>query len=72
MATVAQLPAGNALTVRATADAFLNALGEGRPLGQVADDEIGEALDALWGSTAVNTWDLHEFRHSSGNRGRAC
>ncbi|MEU4549436.1 hypothetical protein [Nonomuraea dietziae] len=32
-------------------------VGEGRPLGQVADDEIGEALEALWGSTAVNTWN---------------
>ncbi|GAA3820797.1 hypothetical protein GCM10022226_46430 [Sphaerisporangium flaviroseum] len=29
-------------------------VGEGRPLGQVADDEIGDALEALWGSTAVN------------------
>lgn len=30
-------------------------LGEGRPLAAVANDEIGEALEALWGSSAVNT-----------------
>lgn len=30
-------------------------LGEGRPLASVADDEIGEALELLWGSSAVNT-----------------
>lgn len=32
-------------------------LGEGRPLAAVADDEIGEALGLLWGSSAVNTWN---------------
>ncbi|MCY0933335.1 site-specific integrase [Streptomyces sp. H34-S4] len=32
-------------------------LGEGRPLTSVADDEIGEALELLWGSAAVNTWN---------------
>lgn len=32
-------------------------LGEGRPLASVADDEIGEALELLWGSSAVNTWN---------------
>ncbi|SEU36367.1 Phage integrase family protein [Nonomuraea wenchangensis] len=32
-------------------------VGEGRPLGQVADDELGEALEALSDSTAVNTWN---------------
>ncbi|WP_246083241.1 hypothetical protein [Nonomuraea diastatica] len=31
--------------------------GEYRPLAAVADDEIGEALEALWGSAAVNTWN---------------
>jgi hypothetical protein len=32
-------------------------IGEGRPLGSVADDEIGEALEMLWGPAAVNTWN---------------
>ncbi|EST22108.1 hypothetical protein N566_26820 [Streptomycetaceae bacterium MP113-05] len=32
-------------------------LGEARPLASVADDEIGEALELLWGSAAVNTWN---------------
>ncbi|UBU09164.1 hypothetical protein [Nonomuraea gerenzanensis] len=32
-------------------------LGEQRPLAAVADDEIGEALEALWGKAAVNTWN---------------
>ncbi|MEV1005040.1 site-specific integrase [Nonomuraea sp. NPDC050202] len=32
-------------------------LGEHRPLTAIADDEIGEALEALWGSAAVNTWN---------------
>ena len=32
-------------------------LGETRPLASVADDEIGEALELLWGSSAVNTWN---------------
>lgn len=32
-------------------------IGEGRPLGSVADDEIGEALELLWGTAAVNTWN---------------
>ncbi|MFB7575670.1 tyrosine-type recombinase/integrase [Streptomyces sp. NPDC056165] len=32
-------------------------LGEGRPLASVADDEIGEALELLWGTSAVNTWN---------------
>ena len=32
-------------------------VGEGRPLAAVADDEIGEALELLWGSSAVNTWN---------------
>ncbi|MGW4968280.1 hypothetical protein ACWEPL_64700 [Nonomuraea sp. NPDC004186] len=30
-------------------------LGEYRPLAAVADDEIGEALEALWGGAVVNT-----------------
>ncbi len=32
-------------------------LGEVRPLASVADDEIGEALELLWGTAAVNTWN---------------
>lgn len=32
-------------------------IGETRPLGSVADDEIGEALELLWGTAAVNTWN---------------
>ncbi len=32
-------------------------LGEARPLASVADDEIGEALELLWGTAAVNTWN---------------
>lgn len=32
-------------------------LGGGRPLATVADDEIGEALELLWGAAAVNTWN---------------
>lgn len=32
-------------------------IGEARPLGSVADDEIGEALELLWGTPAVNTWN---------------
>ena len=32
-------------------------IGEARPLGAVADDEIGEALELLWGTAAVNTWN---------------
>ncbi|MDH3026199.1 hypothetical protein QEN35_17670 [Gordonia alkanivorans] len=32
-------------------------LGETRPLANVADDEIGETLETLWGSSAVNTWN---------------
>jgi len=77
VATVIQLAAGKALTVRSAADAFLGSLGNpntvrnygigvaktaeriggGRPLASVADDEIGEALELLWGTAAVNTWN---------------
>ncbi|GGS25174.1 hypothetical protein GCM10010284_67600 [Streptomyces rubiginosohelvolus] len=32
-------------------------IGAGRPLGAVADDEIGEALELLWGTAAANTWN---------------
>ncbi|MEU9794650.1 site-specific integrase [Streptomyces sparsogenes] len=32
-------------------------LGDARPLASVADDEIGEALELLWGTAAVNTWN---------------
>lgn len=32
-------------------------IGEARPLATVADDEIGGALEQLWGEAAVNTWN---------------
>ncbi len=32
-------------------------LGEDRPLAAVADDEVGEALELLWGTAAVNAWN---------------
>jgi hypothetical protein len=32
-------------------------LGEAQPLASVADDEVGEALELLWGTAAVNTWN---------------
>lgn len=32
-------------------------IGEARPLASVADDEIGEVLELLWGTAAVNTWN---------------
>lgn len=30
---------------------------QGRPLASVEDAEIGEALELLWGRSAVNTWN---------------
>lgn len=38
-------------------------LGETRPLANVADDEIGETLETLWGSSAV-----HQADHSRRDR----
>lgn len=32
-------------------------LGEGRPLTAVADDEVGQALEQLWGTAAASTWN---------------
>lgn len=32
-------------------------VGANRPLESVADDEVGQALEELWGSSAVNTWN---------------
>lgn len=32
-------------------------LGSGRPLESISDDEVGEALEQIWGSGAVNTWN---------------
>ncbi|SBV03693.1 hypothetical protein YW3DRAFT_07097 [Streptomyces sp. MnatMP-M77] len=32
-------------------------LGEARPLAAVPDDEVGEALELLWGTAAVTTWN---------------
>lgn len=40
-------------------------LGEGRPLATVADDEIGEALELLWGAAAVNTWNSRRAAEQS-------
>ncbi|MGW3655277.1 tyrosine-type recombinase/integrase [Streptomyces sp. NPDC005151] len=51
---------GNPNTVRSYATGVgktAERLGEGRPLATVADDEIGEALELLWGTSAVNTWN---------------
>ncbi|WP_220499136.1 hypothetical protein [Microbispora sp. H10949] len=33
-------------------------LGGGGLLATVADDEVGEALEALWGTAAVGTWNV--------------
>jgi len=33
------------------------AIGDPRLLADVADDEIGETLETLWGSSAVNSWN---------------
>lgn len=35
-------------------------LGEARPLASVTEEEIGEALELLWGGAAVNTWNARE------------
>ncbi|MER7517763.1 site-specific integrase [Streptomyces sp. NPDC126499] len=32
-------------------------IGAGRPLDSIADDEVGQALEQLWGLAAVNTWN---------------
>ncbi|MFJ6348682.1 tyrosine-type recombinase/integrase [Streptomyces sp. NPDC092046] len=32
-------------------------IGPGRPLDSIADDEVGQALEQLWGTAAVNTWN---------------
>ncbi|GAA2734961.1 hypothetical protein GCM10010439_58560 [Actinocorallia aurantiaca] len=38
-------------------DRTVEQLGESRPLGSVADNEVGEALKVLRGARAVNTWN---------------
>lgn len=51
---------GNPNTVRSYGIAVgktAERLGEGRPLASVEDVEIGEALELLWGRSAVNTWN---------------
>jgi site-specific recombinase XerD len=51
---------GNANTVRnyrIGVGKTVERLGEARPLATVADDEIGGALEHLWGEAAVNTWN---------------
>ncbi|MGI5488837.1 tyrosine-type recombinase/integrase [Microtetraspora malaysiensis] len=77
MSVLVQLPVGNAVTVQASADAFLDSLGNpntfrsygigvgktaeclggSRLLAAVTDDEVGEALESLWGTAAVGTWN---------------
>ncbi|WP_328394152.1 hypothetical protein [Nocardia sp. NBC_00416] len=50
--------AANTRRAYATAvDKTAAALGQTRPLADVADDEIGETLETLWGEAAVNTWN---------------
>ncbi|WP_330321131.1 site-specific integrase [Streptomyces clavifer] len=51
---------GNPNTIRnygIGVDKTAERLGESRPLVSVADDEIGQALELLWGTSAVNTWN---------------
>ncbi len=43
-------------------------MGEARPLGSVAVDEIGEALELLWGTVAVNTWNAHRAASPCGGQ----
>ncbi|EHY87505.1 hypothetical protein SacazDRAFT_00547, partial [Saccharomonospora azurea NA-128] len=46
---------GNPNTIRGYSTAVgktADRLGEHRPLSSVADDEVGEALEALWGTAA--------------------
>ena len=38
------------------------AIGDPRLLAAVADDEIGETLETLWGSSAVNSWNARPPR----------
>lgn len=42
-------------------------LGEAKPLASVTDKEIGEALELLWGSAAVNAWNAHRASVGSGH-----
>ncbi|WP_433859736.1 hypothetical protein [Streptomyces kronopolitis] len=58
MPAVLLLPTGN--TIRSygvEVDKTAERIGETLPLGSVADDEIGEALELLSGTAAVNTWN---------------
>ncbi|MGP3749853.1 hypothetical protein [Streptomyces sp. IBSNAI001] len=48
----------DSITVANTRRTYTTALGEGRPLSSVADDEIGQALEQLWGT------GLGEHRYS--------
>ncbi|WP_298181023.1 hypothetical protein [Saccharomonospora sp.] len=73
---------GNPNTIRGYATAVGKTaarLGEQRPLEAVADDEIGEALELLWGTAAVNTWNARRAavkakgaRAKVRRRGQAC
>jgi hypothetical protein len=51
---------GSGNTYRAYAGVLFrlaNQLGTHRPLGDVDDEEIGTALQTLWGTTAPATWN---------------
>ena len=51
---------GNPNTIRGYAIAVgktAEKLGEHRPLAAVTDDDVGEALESLWGRAAVGTWN---------------
>lgn len=51
---------GNPNTIRGYATAVgktAEKIGEPRPLVSVANDEVGEALESLWGTAAVGTWN---------------
>ncbi len=43
-------------------------LGEARPLASIADIEIDEALELLWGTAAVNTWNSRRAGCCPGRR----
>lgn len=38
-------------------DRILDQLGPGRALADVADGEIGDVLEELWGTAAASTWN---------------
>lgn len=53
-----QVRSANTRRAYATAvDKTTDRLGADRSLADVADEEIGDALETLWGEAAVNTWN---------------